>query len=159
MYVKLSTISYMILYHMLYDILGPTKDITCTVRYYRFTSRDYDIIYIKSYLIIYRNILYRMNSIKSFVMPSTSQHILQTGTKIQVHLCPSASITVHVVYASDSISTGGLFHWRKDTGLDHAYSLEATDNPRHPVFSWKGPAGCTALLSHVFWMVFDSLRT
>ena len=66
---------------------------------------------------------------------------------------------VYVVYASDGISTGGLFHWSKDKGPDRAYSLEATDCPRLPQFSWKGPAGSTALLNLIFWMVLDSLST
>ena len=48
---------------------------------------------------------------------------------------------VYVVDSSDGISAGGLFHWRKDTGPDRAYNLVATDYPRLPLFSWKGPAG------------------
>ena len=44
---------------------------------------------------------------------------------------------VYVVYASDGISAGGLFHWRKDTGQESAYSLVATDYPRLPLFRFE----------------------
>ena len=49
---------------------------------------------------------------------------------------------VYVVYASDGISRGGLFNWRKDTGPDRVYSLVATDHPRLPLFCWKIHAEC-----------------
>ena len=37
---------------------------------------------------------------------------------------------LHLAYvpcASDGISAGGLFQWKRDTGPDHAYSLDPAD--------------------------------
>ena len=64
-----------------------------------------------------------------------------------------------VKYASYGISTGGLFHWRLNTGEDRAYSLNPVDYPKLPLFTFKGPQGSTSLLNAVFWLAFDSVST
>ena len=65
----------------------------------------------------------------------------------------------HVLQASDSMCSGGLFQWKMDTGDDRAYSLKPEDYPRLPLFCRTGPAGSVALLNTVFWLVFDELST
>ena len=62
-------------------------------------------------------------------------------------------------YASDGMSAGGLFQWKRDIGPDRAYSLDPADYPRLPLFTWKGAKGSTAYLNAVFWLVFDSVST
>ena len=58
-------------------------------------------------------------------------------------------------YPQVAFSSGG----RRDTGLDHAYSLDPVDYPRLPLFKLKGAKGSTAFLNAVFWLVFDSVGT
>ena len=41
-------------------------------------------------------------------------------------------------YASDGISAGGLFQWKRDIGPDRANSVDPADYPRLPLFTWKG---------------------
>ena len=50
----------------------------------------------------------------------------------------------YVLYASDGISAGGLFQWKRDTGQDRAYSLDPADYPSLPLFKLKGAKGSTA---------------
>ena len=65
----------------------------------------------------------------------------------------------YVPYASDGISAGGLFQWKRDTGPDRAYSLDPADYPRLSLFKLKGTKGSTAFLNALVWLVFDSVST
>ena len=62
------------------------------------------------------------------------------------------------VWAKNAFCTKRAFSWAKKNS-SCAYSLKNENHPRLPLFTRKGPAGSTALLNPVFWLIFDKLSS
>ena len=97
-------------------------------------------------------VLFERGRLESTVLGnSTNDH-----KKALIELLGMAALHLaYVPYASDGISAGGLFQWKRDLGPVRAYSLDPADYPRLPLFTWKGAKGLyTRIYIYLFiWIV------